>query len=117
MISIHKAGAKEKPENYRILFIQDPIMQIFTKILTNRVTNVLETNSLLPEMQMGSRARRSTISACFTLSENTKILVFHKGRLPKTVGFNINGNEVERVIGYKYLGMIYKSGLSFSKHV
>ena len=46
----------------------------------------------------------------------SKILVIHKGRLPKA-DFYLNGEIMERVNEFCYLGVVFTSQLSFSKHI
>mgnify|MGYP003897552265 CR=1 FL=1 len=48
--------------------------------------------------------------------EKTKILIFHKGRLPKCQ-FTLNGAELEIVNEFKYLGFTFSSQLSFTSHL
>ena len=48
--------------------------------------------------------------------KKTKILVFHKGRMPNC-SFYLGNEELEIVSEFKYLGFIFTCQLSFSKHV
>ena len=51
--------------------------------------------------------------------KKTKIQIFYKGRLPnhdKELSFKLNGKTLEVVKEFKYLGMIFTTQLSFSKH-
>ena len=47
----------------------------------------------------------------------TKFLVFHKGRLPKNTDVYIDGQKIERVSSFKYLGIYFTAQLSFTEHV
>ena len=50
----------------------------------------------------------------------SKILIFHKGRLPNSVSnfsFHINSSELEIVKEFKYLGIIFTNQLSFTTHL
>ena len=48
--------------------------------------------------------------------KKTKLMVFHKGRLPVS-SFYIDRVEIEIVKEFKYLGFIFTCQLSFSKHI
>ena len=52
--------------------------------------------------------------------KKTKIQIFYKGRLPnndKEFNFKLNGETLEVVKEFKYLGMSFTTQLSFSKHL
>ena len=54
---------------------------------------------------------------CLTLNnKKTKVMIFHKGRIPKT-SFYIENEEIEVVQEFRYLGFIFTCQLSFSKHI
>lgn len=54
---------------------------------------------------------------CLSINiSKSKILIFHKGRLPPC-SFSINHLPLERVNEFQYLGIIFSSHLSFSKHI
>ena len=54
---------------------------------------------------------------CLTLNnKKTKVMIFHKGRIPKT-SFYIENEEIEIVQEFRYLGFIFTCQLSFSKHI
>ena len=46
----------------------------------------------------------------------TKCLIFHRGRLPEC-SFNLNGEQLEIVNSFEYLGFTFSPQLSFTKHV
>jgi len=46
----------------------------------------------------------------------TKCMIFHRGRCPKT-SFQYNGQELEIVKSFTYLGFIFTVQLSFTKHL
>ena len=48
--------------------------------------------------------------------DKTKILIFHKGRLPHHT-FYLNGKVIEQVSSFTYLGFTFSPQLSFTKHV
>ena len=48
--------------------------------------------------------------------DKTKILIFHRGRLPK-LAFYLNGKEIEQVSSFTYLGFTFSPQLSFTRHV
>ena len=52
-------------------------------------------------------------------SSKTKIMIFHKGRLPNSdkVDFHIKENKLEIVNNFPYLGFIFTNHLSFAKHI
>ena len=50
-------------------------------------------------------------------TKKTKIIVFRRGPLPKEAKFYINGNEIEIVNQFKYLGVVFTTQLKFYAHV
>lgn len=50
--------------------------------------------------------------------DKSKIMVFRKaGRIANNEKWRYNGNEIETVKSYKYLGMIFTPGLAFQEHI
>ena len=47
----------------------------------------------------------------------TKIMIIHKGRLPRMTDFNLNDEKLEVVNNYKYLGIWMTSTINFSEHI
>ena len=52
-------------------------------------------------------------------ASKTKVMIFHKGRLPKneTKDYFINSTKLEIVNNFKYLGITFSTQLSFTKHL
>ena len=65
------------------------------------------------------------VSHCNTIelvinTDKTKVQIFYKGRLPNAdtnFKFTVNNEELECVNEFKYLGIIFTTQLSFTKHI
>ena len=50
-------------------------------------------------------------------TEKTKVMIFGKGRPPKKEKFTMYGAEIEEVKSFKYLGIKFTVGMSFTEHL
>ena len=66
VIPIYKSGPKTEVSNYRPISLLSSFSKIFEKIMHNRVSNFLEENNALYDMQFGFRAGRSCEQALLT---------------------------------------------------
>ena len=66
---LHKKGSMTDPSNYRSLAIENPFLKIFMWLLNFRLTEYVESNKLLPDLQFGFRKGHSAPSAAFLLQE------------------------------------------------
>ena len=66
---LHKKGSMTDPSNYRSLAIENPFLKIFMWLLNFRLTEYVECNKLLPDLQFGFRKGHSAPSAAFLLQE------------------------------------------------
>ena len=64
---LYKKGDAEDPTNYRSINIMNPIIKIFTHILSQRLTEYSEEEGLIPNFQFGYRKGMSTTGAAATL--------------------------------------------------
>lgn len=65
---IYKRGNPLEPTNYRGIALINNIVKIFTRILTNRLTNWVESEQIIPEEQVGFRRGRGCRDAIFSLA-------------------------------------------------
>ena len=68
LVLIHKKGSKVDPTNYRPLTVLQAVSGLYTKILNNRLTTVVEEHHLLGEIQNGFRKSRSGGDSAFILN-------------------------------------------------
>ena len=68
IITIHKKGRTDVPDNYRGISLLNVLSKSFTTILNSRITKWLECNSLLCKEQGGFRKKFSTTDSIFTLN-------------------------------------------------
>ena len=68
IITIHKRGRTDVPDNYRGISLLNVLSKAFTTILNSRITKWLECNSLLCKEQGGFRKKFSTTDSIFTLN-------------------------------------------------
>jgi len=61
VIPIFKNGDKNLPTNYRPISLLPNFSKIMEKIISNRLTNFLESNNLISDMQFGFRKNHSAI--------------------------------------------------------
>ena len=74
-------GSKFEPNNYRAISLINSLCKIFVNVLTKRLTNWCEDNSVIEESQAGFRSQYSTIDNIFTLNGIIqKYLSKRKGR-------------------------------------
>lgn len=59
VVPIHKGGSKTDVSNYRPISLLSSFSKIFEKIMHKRVSNFLENNNILYDMQYGFRSGRS----------------------------------------------------------
>ena len=68
-ILLHKKGEKEDLKNYRPICLLSQIYKVFTKIITKRITSVLDEQQ--PREQAGFRKRYSTRDHLFCLTKHS----------------------------------------------
>ena len=66
VIPVHKSGSKTEISNYRPISLLSSFSKIFEKTMHNRITNFMESNQSLYEMQYGFRKGRSCEHALLT---------------------------------------------------
>ena len=65
---IYKKADPSKIENYRPIALTDTLYKLFTRIMTERLEEVIETYGILTEVQNGFRSDRSCMSAIMVLN-------------------------------------------------
>ena len=65
---IHKKGSKFEPNNYRAISLINSLCTIVVLVLTKRLTNWCEDNSVIEESQAVFRSQYSTIDNIFILN-------------------------------------------------
>ncbi len=84
IVSLHKAGDKRIPGNYRGISLHSVMGKMYASILNSRLSKYLEGKKLLATGQNGFRTGvecRSCEDHLFTLTENCKLMV-RQGRRP-----------------------------------
>ena len=59
---IHKGGSKSSPKNHRPVALTSHLIKVFERVLRRALVRHIESNTILPEGQHGSRALRSTLT-------------------------------------------------------
>ena len=54
---IHKKGDRNKPENYRTIFVQNPLLKSFLSVMSKRISEYCENEGLFPDLQFGFRKK------------------------------------------------------------
>lgn len=67
---IFKSGTRDRVTNYRPISILSSLSKILERIMNKRLTNYLESNSLLSSQQFGFRAGKSTDAAVHELTDH-----------------------------------------------
>ena len=67
LVLIHKKGSRTDAFNYRPLTVLTAVSGLYTKLLNNRLTEVVEAHGLLGEIQNGFRKTRSGGGLCVCL--------------------------------------------------
>ena len=67
---IHKANAKNDPNNYRPISVLPIVAKVFEKVVFSQLYTYLTTNNLLTKLQSGFRANHSTLTALLSATEN-----------------------------------------------
>lgn len=105
MNDINKHLNEGKKVTIKVIMYADDIVIIaessyMMKMMLNRMYMYLDKNNLKINM------------------EKTKIMIFNKppGKVPKTDRFYRNGKEIEKVLEYKYLGIIVRQDLSYIRN-
>ncbi len=62
MTPIHKKGDKSQAENYRPISLTSVVGKLLETIVTNHISNHLESNNLLKDTQHGFRRHRSCLT-------------------------------------------------------
>ena len=65
---IHKKGQKELLGNYRPLTVIVSLSGLYSRLLNERLTTIVEAHCLLPEMQNGFRKKRAGADNTFILN-------------------------------------------------
>uniref|UniRef100_A0A6P7H5Q2 Uncharacterized protein LOC114347357 n=1 Tax=Diabrotica virgifera virgifera TaxID=50390 RepID=A0A6P7H5Q2_DIAVI len=107
---LHKKGSREDPENYRRIALVNCLTKLFTQILSNRLTIWLDNTSVIPECQNGFRQGRGCLDNIFTL---TSAVQLRGGHFSKERGFLLNGQKLESVNKFNYLGVTFSSSSLF----
>ena len=80
------------------------------------------------DTEVGMNKMSSTLSDIYDYCTNnellinyskTKYMIFHKSNdnnIPTNLSLTINGNQIERVYDFKYLGVLLDQNLNFSSH-
>ena len=68
LVLVHKRGPVETISNYRPLTVNISIMSLYSRVLNQRLTNVVEEHNLLHEIQGGFRKNRSGSDNNFVLN-------------------------------------------------
>ena len=72
---LRKEGkADSLPGSYRPIALEDTVSKVFEILVARRLTAAVETNSLLPETQMGARKQRSTTTTLALLPKRSRPL-------------------------------------------
>lgn len=69
VVPVFKQGNKFEVENYRPISLLSCLSKIYEKLMHNRISNFLELNNVLHDMQYGFRAGRSCEHALLTAKE------------------------------------------------
>ena len=64
---VHKGGPRERLDNYRPLTVINSLSGLFSRLLNERLTAVVEKHRLLGEIQNGFRKNRSAEDNCFIM--------------------------------------------------
>ena len=72
VIPIYKKGDKTKCPNYRPISLLSNVSKIFERVMSNRLENYLNSNSILYEHQYGFRKKYSTEHAILSITEKIK---------------------------------------------
>ena len=64
---VHKGGPRERLDNYRPLTVINSLSGLFSRLLNERLTAVVEKHRLLGEIQNGFRMNRSAEDNCFIM--------------------------------------------------
>ena len=67
IVPIYKSGPTDDPNNYRGITLTSALGKVFTSILNSRLRTYMEDNSLISDLQFGSRENRRTTDALFIL--------------------------------------------------
>lgn len=67
---IHKAGERDRVNNYRPISVLPSLSKILEKIMNNRLKNYLEHNNILSDRQYGFRNGKSTSDAVHDLTNH-----------------------------------------------
>ena len=63
---LHKTGELDNPDNYKGITLNSCIGKLFTKLLNNRLTEVIENTNLLKHNQIGFRKGFCTADHIFS---------------------------------------------------
>jgi len=100
-------GARDDPNNYRSICIQDPFAKVFSSILTKRLTTYAENNNLFPTFQFGFRSNRSTFAAAALLHEVVKArLINGKRTYVAYIDFHKAFDRVQRPLLFHKLELL-----------
>jgi len=100
-------GARDDPNNYRSICIQDPFAKVFSSILTKRLTTYAENNNLFPTFQFGFRSNRSTFAAAALLHEVAKArLINGKRTYVAYIDFHKAFDRVQRPLLFHKLELL-----------
>lgn len=69
IVPVWKKGDKRDPQNYRGISLIPVMMKIYSKVLTNRLTQIVEGNGILVREQAGFRSKEECVAQATALYE------------------------------------------------
>ena len=105
IVPLFKKGNQNEPNNYKGISLCDISSKLYSSIISNRLQEWIEQNSLTGECQAGFKKDYSTVDHMFTLM----------AMIQKQFALNrVYGDCMMKVVNsYKYLGICFSTRLSF----